>query len=139
MEAEATSERVTLDNDDDDDDDADSTIVKGKNPAIETTSEGLEPPMKKAKVLKNPKGKEKIPKERRKDETQNLSVALLNVSSNFGKIFGDMSSNLATMAYAWSKAEEREQLKDDKSNNVLEEVMKLEVYLLPRLFKLLLF
>ncbi|KMT15582.1 hypothetical protein BVRB_3g059320 [Beta vulgaris subsp. vulgaris] len=62
MKVETTSERVTLDSDDDDDDDddddADSTTAKGKKPAIETSSEGLEPPMKKAK--------KKIPRERKK-------------------------------------------------------------------------
>ena len=58
--------------------------------------------------------------------SEELAFTIQFVSKNFNTIFYDMNVHLATMANAWSCAEEREQKLDDKSNKVLKEVMKLE-------------
>ena len=82
----------------------------------------LEPPLKKAKKQKTPKGGDK----KKIEITGDLASTFQSVSKNFGTIFHDMNIHLATMANAWSRAEEREQKIDEKNNKVLEEVMKLE-------------
>ena len=55
-----------------------------------------------------------------------LTSTLQYVSRNFGPIFQDLKAHLATMANAWSHVEEKEQKLDDRSNKILDKMMKLE-------------
>ncbi|KAL8141736.1 hypothetical protein V2J09_014768 [Rumex salicifolius] len=77
-----------------------------------------QPPLKKAR-------KQQTSQEDERKKTED-DVNLQNISSVFGRIFQDISMNLASMARAWSQAEEREGQLEEQSNRVLEEVMKLE-------------
>ncbi|XP_021748279.1 uncharacterized protein LOC110714115 [Chenopodium quinoa] len=88
-----------------------------------TTQSGKRSKAKEAKV----KGKNKVVlKSLCRNDDDDLVASLHDVSNNFGKIFENINVNLGTMASAWSKAEEREQIMDEKVNKVLDEVMKLD-------------
>ena len=83
---------------------------------------------KKSKEAKDSQGREENEsgKKMKMEDSVDLASTLQAISRNFGAIFQDMDMHFATVANAWSYSKERKQKLDDKSNKVLEEVMKID-------------